>query len=555
MTTETRYKSEVEKLLDAEEITAPGVHKTDVPYDLARRAHEGTSWEPEDRAHRQQLDYVRHMNSVWDDVSKRAKTTEQQLLAKEEFERYRRGYLARQLGYLNSHSHVVSSFIAGPSKFPTRTMEKRNNALSKRLNEWMEWDQKAQKAIKKKLDPTIYAISSDRADAPDLLKKKLEGLEKAHAIMVESNKIIRSKDDKEDKVKRIMALGLSEGTARKVFEPDFTGHVGFPDWQLSNSNANIKRIKDRIQSLEKSRGDTSREIQFANGTLTDSVEDNRVQLAFHGKPDSQTITKLKSHGFHWTPSLGVWQRMRSPTATYYAEEIAGVKLPAKSQVPAGAEETAVKMPDVEIGEHKAMAGSGAPQTEQKEPWEMTRREFKDFHRPPGRALLNVEAYNLAHREQVKEALAAGKPVPAEVLKDYPELRREEKPTANSNSQMYQHGYDFATKQATYIPDYKTAQEKVDFEAGLKRGYEVRDRKPVSHASGDTAENRAIHAWYDDTEEERKEHDRNVTIRTVADHEHKEKPRFSIHRKASGAGRGRDLGADIVKDRRGRHLRL
>jgi hypothetical protein len=47
----------------------------------------------------------------------------------------------------------------------------------------------------------------------------------------------------------------------------------------------------------------------------------------------------------------------------------------------------------------------------------------------------------------------------------------------------------------------------------------------------------------------------VIIRTVPDHELKEKRRFSIKRRAAGPGRGRDLGADIVKDRRGRHLRL
>jgi hypothetical protein len=51
--------------------------------------------------------------------------------------------------------------------------------------------------------------------------------------------------------------------------------------------------------------------------------------------------------------------------------------------------------------------------------------------------------------------------------------------------------------------------------------------------------------------------RAVVVRVVKDKERapKEKPRFSIKRKASGAGRGRDLGADIVRDRRGRHLRL
>lgn len=53
--------------------------------------------------------------------------------------------------------------------------------------------------------------------------------------------------------------------------------------------------------------------------------------------------------------------------------------------------------------------------------------------------------------------------------------------------------------------------------------------------------------------------RQVRIRTVLEKEtrRKEKPQFRINRnrKASGGGRGIDLGADIVRDRRGRHLRL
>lgn len=50
--------------------------------------------------------------------------------------------------------------------------------------------------------------------------------------------------------------------------------------------------------------------------------------------------------------------------------------------------------------------------------------------------------------------------------------------------------------------------------------------------------------------------RGVTIRQVAAEKEKPvKPRFSIKRRSAGSGRGIDMGADIVRDRRGRHLRL
>jgi hypothetical protein len=56
-------------------------------------------------------------------------------------------------------------------------------------------------------------------------------------------------------------------------------------------------------------------------------------------------------------------------------------------------------------------------------------------------------------------------------------------------------------------------------------------------------------------------DRGVEIRFARDPDNKppkkdkEKPMFRINRKGGRSSRGFDLGADIVRDRRGRHLRL
>jgi hypothetical protein len=49
--------------------------------------------------------------------------------------------------------------------------------------------------------------------------------------------------------------------------------------------------------------------------------------------------------------------------------------------------------------------------------------------------------------------------------------------------------------------------------------------------------------------------RRVGIRQVPDKPRKEKPMYRINRRRGGGGRGIDMGADIVRDRRGRHLRL
>jgi hypothetical protein len=319
------YPSEVEKKLNEAIVTAPGVSKTDINFRVAADAYRGTSWEPEDRAYRQQLDYVNHMNAVYADLAKGLTTPEDKELLDSEFQRYRAGYLQHQMGWLGAHSRVISSFITGGSNFPVRRNEKANDALDKRTQEWMEWDTRAQKAIHSKLYPLEHGISSDRADAPDLLKQKLAQLEKTHSLMVDANKVIRNKNLSEDeKVKQLGDLGLKETIARELFKPDFMGRIGFADYQLSNSSANMKRIRERIASLEKRQGQETSQYDFEGGTVIDSVEDNRIQIQYDGKPAAEIIKKLKSHGFHWTPSLGVWQRMRGSSAEWAVKDITGV---------------------------------------------------------------------------------------------------------------------------------------------------------------------------------------------------------------------------------------
>lgn len=42
---------------------------------------------------------------------------------------------------------------------------------------------------------------------------------------------------------------------------------------------------------------------------------------------------------------------------------------------------------------------------------------------------------------------------------------------SKKSEMYQRGYENAAINFAYIPDFKSSQEKIDFENGLKDGYD------------------------------------------------------------------------------------
>ena len=52
-----------------------------------------------------------------------------------------------------------------------------------------------------------------------------------------------------------------------------------------------------------------------------NTEENRLQVFFDEKPDDDTRTALKSHGFLWSPNAGAWQRQLNNNALYAAKHL------------------------------------------------------------------------------------------------------------------------------------------------------------------------------------------------------------------------------------------
>jgi hypothetical protein len=118
-------------------------------------------------------------------------------------------------------------------------------------------------------------------------------------------------------------MGFSEVVVAKMCdEGDCFGNKGFPPYETTNNAANIRRLKGRLAQVEAHVADVTSEKAVGAVRIVDDVEENRVQVYFPGRPDQIVITALKGSGFHWTPSLGCWQRMRSNGAMYHAEQIA-----------------------------------------------------------------------------------------------------------------------------------------------------------------------------------------------------------------------------------------
>lgn len=166
-----------------------------------------------------------------------------------------------------------------------------------------------------------YSISSDDPNAIDRLREKLESLEKAQSLYKNINKIIRKNASDAEKIYLLVGLGLKENTANELLLPDYCGRIGIPSFKLTNNNANIARIRQRIEHLQKIESMDSSEKTINGVRMVINQEDNRVQLFFPGKPSEEVRKKLKSNGFRWAPSVGAWMRQISNAAIYYAESI------------------------------------------------------------------------------------------------------------------------------------------------------------------------------------------------------------------------------------------
>lgn len=154
--------------------------------------------------------------------------------------------LAENLNKRNEiDARVPSIMIAGASNFPVRKKEKQNAARDKNYEEFA----RIQGIIDKIRGIGTGGIRSDESNAVEKLEKKLEKLQEDQERMKVANRAIRMKDVEKGDAK-LEELGYYPDQIAELRKPDFCGRVGYPSYMLQNNNANIRRIKKRIEELK-----------------------------------------------------------------------------------------------------------------------------------------------------------------------------------------------------------------------------------------------------------------------------------------------------------------
>jgi len=163
------------------------------------------------------------------------------------------------------------------------------------------------------------SISGDDPEAVNKYKEKLAKLEAFQEYM----KAINSYWRKHKTMKGYP--GLVDSDAEQIDERMKTAYSWvqksgpYESWRLSNNNAEINRIKEKLKNLSQLDSMAAEIITFKGGEMRVSLDINRVQFIFDGKPSDEIRSLLKHNGFRWAPSEGAWQRQRTRNAVCIAK--------------------------------------------------------------------------------------------------------------------------------------------------------------------------------------------------------------------------------------------
>lgn len=274
--------------------------------DTFYRAHCGTSFSPEKRAASCVDDFSVELIADLEKLGDRAGNY------KEKYINYLKQWAARK-------SRCMSSMITGPANFPVASNRKKIDSEIRMWEEFRAWrDRYFKKAF---AEPILSPEEEIPAAEAELEKQK-----RFHQQMIDVNKIFRSAKTPEQ-ARQMLAdkCKFSAGTIDKLMEPKrFGRHNGFETFELSLSNAKIKRLKEKVATM-KARitiKETFEKIIFPGGSI--DIENDRVVIYHESKPEQSIIDALKHNGFRWSPRFKCWCRKHTGNAIHAAKRVCGV---------------------------------------------------------------------------------------------------------------------------------------------------------------------------------------------------------------------------------------
>lgn len=231
---------------------------------------------------------------------------------------------------LSLYSEAKSGIPLGQPILVGHHSERRHRRHLERIDRLIRQGFDAQKKIES-LKYRIEAIKhnkniySDDPNAIENLKKKLQSLMTNQAMYKRLNALVRKSKGSVETLEKLIAadekLCPKKRTPKEwaidLLTPDFAGRIGVADYVLQNNNANIRRIKKRIEELE---AHNSKEFEdFSVKNIDVVLRDNQIQVHFPFKPNEEIRNKLKRSplALKWSRFSKAWVRKYTPSIGEY----------------------------------------------------------------------------------------------------------------------------------------------------------------------------------------------------------------------------------------------
>lgn len=170
------------------------------------------------------------------------------------------------------------------------------------------------------------AIYSDDPEALAKLREELATAEALHKLWKQINAAHKAF------LKNPASLDKSDlpETAKqtiRLYKPAYSWEPHpVPPYRLSNHNATIKRIRERIAKLEQvaekvENTPGGREVvsEGPGWKVVNDYTENRVMIEFRERPSKERCQALRRHGFKWSPTRKAWVRHLGNHAIFAAE--------------------------------------------------------------------------------------------------------------------------------------------------------------------------------------------------------------------------------------------
>lgn len=273
---------------------------------LSIRAHNGTSWSPEKRG----AAYVAEYSALLDDDIQQFQAAG---VNQETIDWYEAKFKSLYASWMQRKSNCLSSMITGPSGFPVRRAEKASNSERNASNVFHSWRNKIFHRLTTERRPKGIDAELEKS------RRDLNKCVSRQEYMKEINAICR----KPNAANLLEARGVPIEDIYNLLHPKYSYEKkGFQTYELTNNNANIKRLLARVEMLEakelarlKQRdGEVTEWRTECGATVTLNYEIDRITIMHDTKPDREIIQKLKVNAFNWSPHYMLWMRKITPQA-------------------------------------------------------------------------------------------------------------------------------------------------------------------------------------------------------------------------------------------------